>query len=476
MGRRQQNACDELHVREVSRRLVKASDSTIEPHVLAVSNLDLIPQRIQGSVFCIYPKPFDTDFNAVVHAFECGLPSLLNYFFPLAGRLVTNPSSGLPEVDFRNQGAELVVGEAAAVSLASLDYGAMGPSMRRILVPFGEDVPLSVQVVSFACGGFTVAWCMHHVLMDGSAMSQLVSAWSELARSGNNKLSVGSRPSHDRSSVFRPREPPSYDSASLDESFTLLDARRQVNVLALEQCLVERLYYIDASAMARLREAASGRRRRRATRAQAFSAYLWKVLAGVVGAADTHCRMGWWVNGRKVVTDPQLRAAVRDYFGNMVTFVVREERVQDVLAMPLPDVAAQVREAISAPAYDEHFQELVDWVEEHKPRRYIETAVLGLGSPEVSITMFSSFRMDTDFGFGHAALALPVVIKEVARSCSGYVQTCARPGHDDGSWFVNALVWPKLAAALEDDQLRIFKPVTPEYLGLFAPQNQRSRL
>jgi hypothetical protein len=32
-------------------------------------------------------------------------------------------------------------------------------------------------------------------------------------------------------------------------------------------------------------------------------------------------------------------------------------------------VAATVSEAITAPAYNEHFQELVDWVEEHKTER-----------------------------------------------------------------------------------------------------------
>ncbi|GJN12180.1 hypothetical protein PR202_ga30437 [Eleusine coracana subsp. coracana] len=263
MGRQVQNV---LCVREVSRILVRASDSSMEPHVLAVSNLDLVPQRIQGSLFCMYPKPPSTTtggFDAVVDAFRSGLPSLLNHFFPLAGRLVTNPISGLPEVDCGNQGAELVVGEAASSALSSLDYGAIGPLTRAAQLPYAEDVALSVQVVSFACGGFTVAWCSHHVLMDGGALTLLVRAWSELARSGT---------------LFRPRRPPSYGTW-LHEWFTPLDPARQVDVLTLERSLVERLYRVDASVMARLRDAATGR----ATRAEAFSAYLWKVVARVVG-------------------------------------------------------------------------------------------------------------------------------------------------------------------------------------------------
>ncbi|RLN24604.1 omega-hydroxypalmitate O-feruloyl transferase-like [Panicum miliaceum] len=458
------NGSNDLHVRVLSRRLVKASDSSIKPHVLAVSNLDLIPLTIQTSMFCIYPRPPTGDFNAVVETFEAGLPSFLNHFFPFAGRIATNPGSGLPEFHCNNQGAELVVGEAA-VALASLDYGTMTASVRRVQQPYGQDMALSVQLVSFACGGFAVAWCTNHVLVDGSALSMLVSAWSELARSGT--LSAASRPNHDRS-VFRPRAAPAY-SASLNKAFTPLDAERQVNVLTAEQSSVERLYYIEASDVARLREAASrGGGGERATRFRAVSAYLWKALAGVVGAADARCRMQWWVDGRRRLTEPpELRAAMRSYVGNVTTSVIREAGVDDVRRMALPDVAAMVGEATAAPAYDEHFQELVDWVEEHKADRYVETASLGLGSPTLSVTAFTSFPVDTDFGLGHAAMAMPTA-SPTARLCSGYVQITARPD-GDGSWIASAFVWPRLAAALESDEPCVFKPVTAEYLGLLAP-------
>ncbi|RCV24054.1 hypothetical protein SETIT_5G054300v2 [Setaria italica] len=458
------NGSNDLHVRVVSRRLVKASDDdSIKPHVLAVSNLDLIPQTIQTSMFCIYPRPPTGDFNAVVAAFEAGLPSFLNHFFPLAGRIATNPSSGLPEFHCHNQGAELVVGEAG-VPLASLDFGTMTASVRRVQQPYCEDMALSVQLVSFACGGFAVAWCTNHVLVDGSALSMLVSAWSELARSGT--LCASSRPNHDRS-VFRPRATPSY-SASFNEAFMPLHAERQVNVLTAEQSFVERLYYIEASDVARLREAASRDGSERATRFQAVSAYLWKALAGVVGTADAHCRMQWWVDGRRRLTDePELRAAMRNYIGNVTTFAIREASVDEVQRMALPDVAAMVGEAIAAPSYGQHFQELVDWVEERRADRYVETASLGLGSPTVGVTAFTSFPLDTDFGFGHAAMAMPTT-SPTARLCSGFVQIAARPD-GDGSWISSAFLWPRLAAALESDEPCVFKPVTAEYLGLRAP-------
>nr|TKW12712.1 LOW QUALITY PROTEIN: hypothetical protein SEVIR_5G053700v2 [Setaria viridis] len=280
-----QDGGGDLHVRVVSRSFVRASSASIVPHVLAVSNLDLPP----GAGFAAAVAAFEAE------AIRCG-----------------------------NQGAEFVVGEAS-VALASLalDHGA---SLRRIQLPYGEELALSVQVVSFACGGFTVAWRTNHVMVDGSALSRLVSSWSELARSGT--LPAGARPSHDRRELTP--EPRRAHAAG-----------RPINALTTEQSFVRRLYLIEASDMERLRHAAS--------------------------CPGTGHRMGWWVNRRQRIAAPALRAAVRNYAGNFTTFTTaREVIVEEVLGLPLRDVAAMVCEAITAPDYDEHLQELVDWVEEHK--------------------------------------------------------------------------------------------------------------
>ncbi|KAG8052382.1 hypothetical protein GUJ93_ZPchr0001g30085 [Zizania palustris] len=75
-----------------------------------------------------------------------------------------------------------------------------------------------------------------------------------------------------------------------------------------------------------------------------------------------------------------------------------------------------VREAITAPAYAEHFQELVDWVEDHKAGRL------------------------------------------------RFVVINALPG-GDGSWLASASLWPRLVAALDSDEQHVFKPVTAECLA-----------
>lgn len=103
-------------------------------------------------------------------------------------------------------------------------------------------------------------------------------------------------------------------------------------------------------------------------------------------------------------------------------------------------------------------------MEEHKEEAFVETALLGFGPPTLNQTVFASFPLDTDFGFGQASLAMPVF--HDTRLSSGFMAISARPAGGDGSWFVSACVWPRLAAALESDEQHIFKPLTGEYLGL----------
>ncbi|KAM0836133.1 hypothetical protein ACQ4PT_062503 [Festuca glaucescens] len=460
-------------VRVLSRGIVKASgfSATLASRVLAVSNLDLLPQSIPVSLFCAYRKPSAGGFVDVVVAFEAKLPSLLDHFLPLTGRIVADPRSGRPEVHCNNQGAELVVGEVG-VALASLDYGDLGASLARTGVPvqYGADIALSVQLVSFACGGFAVAWGSNHAIVDGYSLCLIADAWSQLVRSGT--IPATGAPNHDRS-VFRPRATPSYGS-SVGELFIPSESEHLVNALTNESSFVRRTYYVEARDIATLRAQASredtAAGERGATRVEAVSAYLWKVFAAVVGGSDEKCRMGWWVDGRRCLTAAGYEAAaMRNYVGNVTTFAVAEASVEAIQRRPLPDVASMVRESIRSTATDEHFQELMDWVEEHKAANYVETATVGLGSPVLAVTSFTSFNFDTDFGFGHAALVMPTSANR-GRLCCGLMRIIALSGGD--GWLISMSVWPRLAAEFDSDEHRIFKPLSAEHLGL----GQYSRL
>lgn len=464
-------ASRQLPIRILRRHLVKASDPSMEPHTAAVSNIDIYNSGTgQFSMVCLYPaKPSKeaaaTASDDVVAIFEAGLPSLLNHFYPLCGRIGTNPSSGLPELHCHNQGADFVVGEVVEATLASLDFGE-AESLKKIVLPFPEDVALSVQLLSFACGGLAVVWGINHLLGDGFSVTQLIRTWSELSRpSSGGTIAEDRVPNHDRSSVFRPRDRPSY-SAKLDALFTTFEEDRLVNVLTAHDSFVERLYYVEAKDIDMLRETASTEARR-SSRVQAVSAYVWKALAGVVAASrvpEERCRLGWWVDARPRLAAPELAAVMPSYFGNATTYTLGDATVEEIRRKPLADVAAMVRDAITSIDYDGYVQEISDWVEEHKEEVFVEAALLGLGPPTLNQTVFASFPLDTDFGVGQAALAMPVF--RYTRLSSGFMAISARPAGGDGSWFVSACVWPRLAAAFESDEQHIFKPLTANYLGL----------
>jgi hypothetical protein len=202
--------------------------------------------------------------------------------------------------------------------------------------------------------------------------------------------------------------------------FATYDDRRMVNALTADASFVERIYYIEARDITKLREEASTSSNQRASRVQAVSAYLWKALAAVVAASsrrvpEERCCMGWMVDARRRVKAPALVPALRNYFGNVTAYALADAAVDDILREPLAEVAARVRDTITAIDYDTYLQELVDWVEEHKPEHVMEKGVLGLGTPTVNQTVFASFPFDTDFGFGEATLALPMC--EYGRLC-----------------------------------------------------------
>jgi hypothetical protein len=278
----------------------------------------------------------------------------------------------------------------------------------------------------------------------------IANAWSELARSGTIAAA------------------PRYNS-SVGKLFMPLESDSLVNALTARSSVVGRTYYVEEKDLAALRAQAGGG----ATRLEAVCAYMWKVFAAVVGSAsDERCRMGWWVDGRRRLVTTAPAEAMRNYVGNVLSFAVAEVSVEGIRRRPLPEIASLVRESIRSTATDEHFQELVDWMEERKDRgaaaKYVETATVGLGSPVLSVTSLASLRLDTDFGFGHAAVMTWVdeVELEWGRLCSGFVKIIARPG--GSCWFVGMSVWPSLAAAFDSHDHHIFKPLTAEYLGLVA--------
>ncbi|WVZ82466.1 hypothetical protein U9M48_029724 [Paspalum notatum var. saurae] len=422
-----------------SRTLVRASDPPRGfPAVLPASNLDLILGSFHIYLIAVYPAPA-AGFPAVAAAARAALSAFLSRFFPFAGRVVTNAGTGVPEIACDNAGAELVVADAAGgVRLADVDFADADRSLGRVAVPFQRGLALSLQLVRFACGGFALSWGTDHLLVDGHGLTALANAWAELLRTGG----LSWEPHHDRASLFRPRIPPRY-SPSLDAEFTRYDPASLPNPL-LAATLVRRNYVVAAADLDRLRAAASTPARR-ATRLEALSAHVWKLLAAAVGDLDARCRMAWLVDGRQA-------------------------GVGAVASAPLADVAAMAGAAIAEVFRSERYEELVDWMEARKGvfqegGKWTEVVGVGTGSPALVVSAFVPFRVEGDFGFGRPRVVIPWVRPGRLGSAA---MTVARSPREDGSWVVTARLWPRLADAVDADPDAVLKPATAARLGFGA--------
>ncbi|TVU12575.1 hypothetical protein EJB05_46226, partial [Eragrostis curvula] len=457
---------ERFDVAVASRTLVPASDPPRGfPAVLPVSNLDLILGSFHIYLINVYPAPGAGGFPAVVAAVHANLPVFLSRFFPFAGRVVTNASTGVPEIACNNAGAEVVVADAG-VALADVDFADADRSIGRMALPFQQGLALSLQLVRFACGGFALSWATNHLLVDGHGLTLLANAWAELLRTGG----LAWEPHHERASLFPPRSPPRY-SPSLDAEFTRYEPASLPNSL-LAATLVRRNYVVSAADVDRLRAAASTPSRR-ATRLEALSAHVWKLLARAVGASDTHCRLAWLVDGRPRLDPARFDGdAVRRYVGNVITYASREAGVDAVASAPLADVAAAAGAAIAEVFRSERYEELVDWMEARKEvfrdgGKWTEVVGLGTGSPALVVSAFVQFRVEGDFGFGRPRLVMPWI--RPGRLGSAAMTVARSP--EDGSWVITARLWPRLADAVDADPEAVLKPATAARIGFGASEH-----
>lgn len=426
-----------------------------EPHtLLPLSNLDyLYPCQVTLAYF--YPKPAArgrTPLGSIAAALEWSLAAALRHFPHFAGRMVPHPETVQPGILCDNQGAEMIVVEVD-VPLASLDLSQLDRSVEKIYhPPAAADTPLSVQLTGYACGGFSIFWTFHHMLADAAAFGVFLSVWSEVSRGGEGaEIIISRRPIHDRLQILSPRSPLSYGPL-LDRLF--VKCTPEDLVLPDASVSTKRVYYVEAAVVDRLRDLANsgGGGEGRRTRVEAFSAYLWKILARAASEPSARCALVWAVDGRPMMGSNG--TSLSDYFGNLISPAAGEMNAGDLLQGSLAEVAGAVSRAIGGVKNKSHFLDLVDWVERHKPGFMVPRPTVDGGrcGPRVPPLLLSFCQHllpveEVELGeFGRPSLAL--FYSPIEKADGGLMHVSASP-NGDGSWVLSAYVWPELAELLE---------------------------
>ncbi|XP_008795534.1 coniferyl alcohol acyltransferase-like [Phoenix dactylifera] len=436
----------------VRRKERVAAVLPLQEHWLPFSNLDLLLPPLDVGVFFCYEKlPGSPSFAAMLSSLKGSLVQALVTYYPFAGEVITN-STGEPELLCNNRGVDFI--EAYAdVELRELCLYKPDDSFKEKLVPKKEGGVFCVQATELKCGGLVVACSFDHRIADAVSADMFLVAWAELASS----KPISRIPSF-RRSLLNPRRPGRHDSFP-DRLFAPISSLvPPSSPPQLQQPTVSRIYYITAEDVDRMQTAASSGGAAHRTKVEAFTAYLWRVLAKGTVSGDKPCRMGLVVDGRSRID----ARAMANYFGNVLTPPYGTLSAEELGRMALPEVADVVHEFLRPAMTAEHFRGLVDWVESHRPEPAVARIYLEDEEGGVACVVSSGRRFpasEVEFGWGKPALASYFF---PWGGSTGFVMPMPSP-KGNGDWVVYAYLLRDLVEVLEAESPQVFRPLTPDY-------------
>ncbi|XP_022871923.1 shikimate O-hydroxycinnamoyltransferase [Olea europaea var. sylvestris] len=441
-----------FEVKFIRKTVVKAAGSLPETHIITLSNLDLLSGRFPVTYVYFYSKT--PNIHLTVATLKSSLAQCLRLFYPFSGRMVQNPQSNEPEIMCDNSGA-LVVEAQTNISLKEFNFYNIDEYLKGKLVSVDHNFPVKIQITGYACRSMAITFTFDHALGDATAFSKFLVTWCEIA----NKKLISCSPNHSR--ALCARVPPSYDPLLTDTfASCTLDDIRTIPTISM---LLKRLYYIPKSSIDMMQKLAciNGAKR---TKIESFSAYVWKVMVNAIDKKHKNCKMGWLVDGRTRIRSNDPENSMSNYIGNVLSVTFGESTVNHLNQGSIADIANVVHNAISKITNEEHFRDLIDWIECHRPGLMLAKSVLGLDVPTLVISSGRRFPVaELDFGFGSPVLG--TVCSTIERLGVGYMNQ-RESARGDGSWTVSAILWPEMVAALESDPSNVFRPMNSSLLQL----------
>ncbi|GAA0176003.1 hypothetical protein Leryth_026167 [Lithospermum erythrorhizon] len=303
-------------------------------------------------------------------------------------------------------------------------------------------------------------------------------SWVEIAQSKSQSSSSCVPPSFDRS-MLSARKPPSFDLSVVNTyvpEITLSpseDSHSNGMNLSHHQAenAISRIYYMKAGDITRLQSLANISNNkgcdefRKKTKLEAFSAFLWKLIASWEHASeDKSCKMGIVVDGRGNLSSENEGRLWNLYIGNVLSIPFGEMEIEELKKKPINLVADSIQEFLKPAMSREHFLGLVDYVEAQRPKKllakiYATKAIKDEAAVVISSGLRFPIRM-MDFGWGFPVFG----------SCyfswkgkAGYVMPIPS-ARGNGDWIVYMHLLEKQFELIENCEDGILKPLTSDYL------------
>ncbi|KAK4743063.1 hypothetical protein SAY87_001064 [Trapa incisa] len=476
-----------MMVKVTKRETVKAV-MPLQEYWLPHSNLDLLLPPLDVSVFFCYTKTVvnpnpdgamvgaPPTFASMIEALKSSLAQVLVSYYAFAGEVVMNSVSE-PETLCNNSGVDFVEA-AASFQLRFLDLYDPDESVQGKLLPTKRRGVLAVQATEFECGGIVVACTFDHRVADAYSANMFLLSWAEMCRS--SKVTIV--PCFRRSLLYPRYQNHCYPHhLGIDQMYVTLSelppspprpskSMQEPDDGAANSSLISRIYYVTASQLQQLQQLASSGVDRKRTKLEAFSSFLWKMLAkstsvdsGGVGMLTT-VSVGIVVDGRTKL----IRADMSSYFGNVLSILIGEENASELVERPLSSVAAALHELLHTAATEEHFLALIDWVEAHRPeasmtRIYSKGTEGGGGGGSLAFVVSSGLRFpmsEIDFGWGRPVFGS---YHFPWGGETGYVMPMPSP-ISNGDWIVYMHLLQPQINFIETEAAHFFRPLNFKYL------------
>ncbi|KAJ0231824.1 Uncharacterized protein HA466_0296810 [Hirschfeldia incana] len=443
-----------FHVTTTRKHLITAA-LPLQDHWLPLSNLDLLLPPLHVSVCFCYKKPCNITNSVANETLKTALAETLVSYYAFAGEIVTNPT-GEPEILCNNRGVDFV--EAVAnVDLRELNLYDPDESI-ALLVPIKKHGVIAIQVTQLKCGSIVVGCTFDHRVADAYSMNMFLISWAEISRSD---VPISCVPSF-RRSLLNPRRPLIIDS-SIDQMYmpvTSLPPSQETT--DPDNILASRLYYIKADALDELQTLASGSKILKRTKLEAFSAFLWKLVAKHAAkdpVPTKNSKLGIVVDGRKRLMDQKTNT----YFGNVLSIPFGGQTIDDLINKPLSWVTDEVHRFLESSVTKEHFLNLIDWVETRRPVPAV-SRIYSTGSDDGPAFVVSSGRgfpvNQVDFGWGSPVFGS---YHFPWGGNAGYVMPMPS-SVDDRDWMVYLHLTKGQLKFIEEEASHVLKPIDNNYL------------